>query len=253
MIPCLQKKGWLNTMSMYPNSQSRPIELEYGTDNKAVFNFFNAVYAWMAVALAVTAAVGYVVAQSGIMFGFVKGGGALVLVAMLLGAWGIAWAAQKAAMEIGANVGTVLFMLYAAVIGAMISGIFVIYPMSTLLAAFGMTAGTFGATSLYGYITKRDLSTIGSYLVMAAFGLFFASIANIFIASDALSWVITYAVLFVFIGLTAYETQTLKNLAIEHGDDARLAPRIAVVGSIVLYISFINMFMAILRILGSRR
>lgn len=240
-------------MSMYPGSQARPIELEYGTDNRAVFNFFNAVYAWMAVALAVTAAVGYTVAQTGLMVGLVRNGGAFVIVALMLGAWAVAWGAQKVALQISANLGTVLFMIYAALIGCMISAIFVVYPMSTLLAAFGMTAGTFAAMSLYGYFTKRDLSTIGSYLVMAAFGLFFASIANVFIANNAFSWFITYGVLIVFIGLTAYETQTLKNMAFEYGHDARLAPRLAVVGSIVLYISFINMFLAILRIIGSRK
>jgi FtsH-binding integral membrane protein len=144
-------------------------------------------------------------------------------------------------------------MVYAAVIGAIISWIFIVYPDSTLGAAFLVTGGTFAAMSIYGFVTKRDLSTIGSYLTMAAFGLFFASIANIFFANDALSWVITYGILAVFIGLTAYYTQQLRDTAVQIGENGELASRYAIVGSIMLYIAFINMFMAILRIMGSRK
>jgi hypothetical protein len=242
-------------MSMFPDSQARtrPIELDYGTDNRAVFNFFNAVYAWMFVGLAVTAAVGFFVSQSPTMRQTLYGNGKFGIIALLLGAWVVAWGAQKAALQISATAGTALFLLYAAIIGAMLSGIFIVYPASTLLAAFVLTAGTFGAMSLYGYVTKRDLTTIGSYLVMGAIGLFLASIVNVFIASDGLSWLITYAVLAVFIGLTAYETQKLRNLALEYGHDPQLASRLAVCGSIVLYISFINIFVSILRIIGGRR
>jgi uncharacterized protein len=239
-------------MTMYPDSNARKYELEYGTDSKAVFNFFNAVYAWMAVGLAVTAGVAWGVSQSPALLSvlFVN---KFMVVALLLGAWGIAWGVQKAAETINAVAATLMFVLYAAVIGAIISYIFIVYPMSTIFSAFLITGGTFGAMSLYGFITKRDLSTIGSYLVMGAIGLFFASIVNVFMASDALSWIITYAVLAVFIGLTAYETQKLKQFAQDHADNADLASRMAIIGSLVLYISFINMFMAILRILGNRK
>jgi hypothetical protein len=240
-------------MSMFPNSQTRPIELGYGTDNRAVFNFFNAVYAWMFLGLAVTAAVGFFCSQSPTMLRAMYGNGKSGIVALMLGAWVVAWLAQKAALQISAAAGTVLFLVYAALIGAMLSGIFIVYPASTLLAAFVLTAGTFGAMSLYGYFTKRDLTTIGSYLVMGVIGLFLASIVNVFLANDALSWFITYAVLAVFIGLTAYETQQLRTLAQEHGHDHKLASRLAVCGSIMLYISFINIFVSILRIMGGRR
>jgi FtsH-binding integral membrane protein len=239
-------------MSMYPNSQTRPVQLEYGTDNKAVFNFFNAVYAWMAVGLAVTAAVGFFVAKSGLVYQLF-GIGRFGIIAVALGAWAVAWAAQRAALNMNANLATVLYMLYAVVLGVLLSSIFIVYSNATLVSAFLLTGGVFGAMSVYGFITKRDLTTIGSYLVMAVIGLFIASIVNIFFASDLLSWVITYAVLFVFIGITAYETQALKNLAIDHAHDGRKAASLAIFGSIVLYISFINIFMSILRILGNRR
>jgi FtsH-binding integral membrane protein len=106
---------------------------------------------------------------------------------------------------------------------------------------------------MYGFVTKRDLTGIGSFLVMGAIGLFIASLVNVFIASNALSWVITYAVLGVFIGITAYETQRLRNMAEQHAGNADLSGRLAIVGALVLYIAFINIFLSILRILGSRR
>ncbi|HEY7089476.1 MAG TPA: Bax inhibitor-1/YccA family protein [Tepidisphaeraceae bacterium] len=241
-------------MTMYPDSSSnaRRLELEYGTDDKVVFNFFNAVYAWMAVGLGVTAAVAFGVSQSPALLKFLYAN-KFLYVAMLLGAWGIAMAVQSVAARISATAATAMFVLYAAVIGAIISFIFVVYPISTIVGAFVMTGGTFGVMSVYGFVTKRDLSGFGSFLIMGAIGLFLASIVNVFLASNAFSWLITYAVLGVFVGLTAYDTQRLKKLAQDHAHDANIASRLAIVGSLVLYISFINMFMSILRILGNRR
>ena len=242
-------------MSMFPGSgaQRKPWELEYGSYDRPMARFFNTVYAWMAVGLAVTAAVAYFVSQSQVGLQMVYGGGKGMLVAILLGMFAISWGVQSAAMRINANVATGLFLLYSALMGALLSGIFVVYKMQTIGGAFLMTAGTFGAMSVYGFVTKRDLTGIGSILVMAAIGLFLASIVNIFLASNGLSWIITYAVLAVFIGITAYETQKLKVMASQFGSDPNMAPRIAIIGSLILYISFINLFTSILRIMGDRR
>ncbi|MBC7784456.1 MAG: Bax inhibitor-1/YccA family protein [Burkholderiales bacterium] len=240
-------------MSMFPQSGVRPVELEYGADNRVVFNFFNAVYGWMAVALAVTAAVAYLVSQTPSVMSALYGSGSFGIIALFLGAWALAYGAQHAAVKINANLGIFLFMCYAALIGALISGIFIVYPKATLVSAFVLTAGTFACMSIYGFVTRRDLTTIGSYLVMAAFGLFFASIVNVFFASDALSWFLTYAILLVFVGLVAFHTQQLRNMATEIGSDGNRAGRYAVVGSIILYIAFINIFMSILRIMGGRK
>lgn len=242
-------------MSMFPGSgaQRKPWELEYGSYDRPMARFFNTVYAWMAVGLAVTAAVAYFVSQSQAGLQMVYGGGKGMLVAILLGMFAISWGVQSAAMRINANVATGLFLLYSAMMGALLSGIFVVYKMQTIGGAFLMTAGTFGAMSVYGFVTKRDLTGIGSILVMAAIGLFLASIVNIFLASNGLSWIITYAVLAVFIGITAYETQKLKVMASQFGSDPNMAPRIAIIGSLILYISFINLFTSILRIMGDRR
>jgi len=137
--------------------------------------------------------------------------------------------------------------------GLLLSAIFIVYPVQTIVAAFLMTGGLFGAMSVYGFVTKRDLTTMGSYLIMGALGLFAASLVNLFLASNALSWFITYAVLAVFIGITAYETQRLRNWAIQFEGNREMLTRIAIVGSLMLYISFINMFLSVLRILGSRK
>jgi uncharacterized protein len=236
-------------MSQFPGVEYRDRVLGYGTDDKAVFNFFNAVYAWMAVGLAVTAAVSWYAAQSS----FMLTGGRGIAVAFLLGAALLAFAIRGAAARINPGVATALFILYAAVIGAAIAPIFVVYRMGTIIAAFGMTGGLFAIMSVYGFVTKRDLTRMGSILIMCAVGLFLATLVNIFLASNALSWVITYAVLAVFIGLTAYETQELKQIAIQYAGNPSMAARFAIIGSLNLYISFINMFMSILRILGDRR
>jgi FtsH-binding integral membrane protein len=240
---------------MFPDSSSsrKPWELEYARDDKGMVKFFNVVYAWMAVGLAVTAAVAYFVSQSQAGLQIVYGGGKGMLVVIMLGMFAIAWGTQTAALKINANVATALFLLYSALMGALISGIFVVYKMQTIGAAFLITGGTFAAMSVYGFVTKRDLTRIGSILVMCAFGLFFASLVNIFLGSNGLSWVITYGVLAVFIGITAYETQNLKNMAAQFGMDSDMAPRIAIIGSLLLYISFINLFLSILRILGDRK
>ena len=238
-------------MSQYP-SQSQPYELEYGTDESVTFNFFNAVYAWMCVGLAVTAMVAWFVSRNTAMLEALHSKGTIVMI--LLGAWGLSIFIQSIAHKISPMVATGLFLIYATMIGAVLSFIFIVYEPGLIAAAFIITAGTFGAMSVYGFITKRDLSGIGSVLIMCAVGLFMASLANVlFIGSVNFSWFITYAVLAVFIGITAWETQRLKQIAHATAGNPTMASRMAIIGSLVLYISFINMFVAILRILGSRK
>src|SRR5262245_27927474 len=155
-------------MSMYPQSGAgrKPWELEYGTTDRTLFNFFNAVYAWMAVGLAVTAAVAWGVAQSPAMLRAIYGG-PFIMVAAAIGMFVVALAAQHVALRVGAAAGTALFLLYAALMGMFISYIFVIYKMQTIGVAFLLTGGVFGVMSVYGYVTKRDLTSIRSLCFMA--------------------------------------------------------------------------------------
>lgn len=237
-------------MSQFPNA--RKVELEYGTDENVVFNFFNAVYAWMAVGLAVTAVVGWTFAKNDALLAAVYGN-RIGYLAIGLGAFAIAYLVQTVAMRISAMAATALFILYAAVIGALISGIFRFYDPKVLISSFVITGGVFGGMSVFGFITKKDLTSMGSILIMCVWGLILASVVNIFVASDFLSWMITYAVLAVFIGLTAYDTQKLKNIALATQGNRDLASRYAIIGSLNLYVDFLNIFLSILRIMGSRR
>jgi uncharacterized protein len=237
-------------MSMFPDSDTRRVGLEYSTEDRALFTFFNTVYAWMAVGLALTGVVAYGTAHYEPLRMVASGPLGLVIG---LGAFVVALAAQSVAMRIGAAAGTALYLLYAALLGVLISYIFTRYPMVTLGSAFLLTAGTFGGMSVYGFVTKRDLTGMGSILIMCVWGLIIASVVNFFFASNAISWLITYAVLAVFIGLVAYYTQYLKNFAMQNMHSPDMMSRVAVVGSLLLYAAFINLFLSLLRILGDRR
>jgi FtsH-binding integral membrane protein len=242
-------------MSQVPNQfgyRSERLDYESGAETLTVAQFFNTVYAWMCVGLALSACVAWYFSQNiellRVIYGN-KGGFA----AIGLGAFAIAWYVQSQAGRLTSTVATILFLLYAAIIGALISGIFLVYSPRTLISAFLLTAGTFGGMSVYGFVTKRDLSRIGSIAVMLALGFVVASFVNLWLQNDALGWVITYAILVLFVIITAYETQNLRQIAIQFANSPEMASRYAIVGSLVLYIAFINLFLAILRILGSRR
>jgi FtsH-binding integral membrane protein len=238
-------------MSQFENA--RTWDLDYANDARTVSRFFNTVYAWMAVGLAWTAVVAWFVAHTPSLLQLVYGNGPGVMLVFALGLFAIAWITQSAALKLGAGVGTLLFMTYATLMGVMISGIFIMYELDTIGAAFFVTGGVFAVMSIYGFVTKRDLSTIGSIAVMGLFGLFAASLVNLFVASDALSWFITYGVVLVTVAIIAYQTQNLRAIATElHGNEAML-PRYAIIGSLILYIAFINLFLSILRIMGDRR
>ncbi len=240
-------------MSQFPQTQR--VELEYGTDSSVMVSFFNMVYAWMAVGLAVTAAVSWYVSKNDALLSIFAGGGTLFTVFIFLAMFGIAMLVQTAALKISAGLGTLLFMVYATLMGALLAPIYIIYDVKTIGAAFALTGGVFAVMSVIGFITKKDLTKLGMILTMALVGLILASFVNLFFfsADGILSWAVTYGILAVFIGLTAYQTQMLKNTAMQLRDQPDLLQRYAIIGSLVLYIAFINMFMAILRILGDRR
>jgi FtsH-binding integral membrane protein len=244
-------------MSQFPNpyagSRGRDmLDYDSGVNTLSVAQFFNTVYAWMCVGLAVTAVVGWYVSQNMDALRLVYSNKGTYL-AIGLVAFGIAWYVQSQAGKLSVGIATALFLVYAAIIGALISGIFVVYPAKTLTAAFVVTGGVFGSMSVYGFVTKRDLTRIGSTAIMILWGFILASVVNVFLASSALDWVITYGILILFIAITAYQTQHLREIALQLGDNPALAQRYAIVGSLVLYIAFINLFLSILRILGNRR
>jgi len=151
-------------------------------------------------------------------------------------------------------VATGLFMLYSALTGLTLSSIFVVYTGSSIASTFVVAGGMFGAMSLYGYTTRRDLSRLGSLLFMALIGIVLASVVNIWLKSSALMWAVTYIGVVVFVGLTAYDTQKLKNMGEQLSvDDKDSFRKYSIVGALTLYLDFINLFLMLLRIFGNRR
>ncbi len=239
-------------MSMYP--QGNVLDYGYaetGERSKLLTKFFHNVYLWMGIALVWTAIVSFIGATSPALRPMMMSKG--VIFTAMIGAFLVSLATQAVALRINVVAGLFMFMLYSTLIGVMIAPIWLIYRQSTIGAAFALTGGTFVAMSFVGMITKMDLSKLHSILIMGAIGLFIASLVNIFVASNALSWLVTYAVVIIFTGLIATQTQRLKEFAIENGDNATMAGRVAVIGALTLYIAFINLFLAILRILGDRK
>jgi FtsH-binding integral membrane protein len=145
-----------------------------------------------------------------------------------------------------------LFMLYAALLGAALTSIFVAYTGASVARVFFISAASFGALSLYGYTTQRDLSAMGSFLIMGLFGIIIASLVNIFLKSSGLDWAISVIGVGVFAGLTAYDTQRIKEMYDSMDDDGTMG-RKAVMGALSLYLDFINLFLMLLRLVGDRR
>ncbi|KAB2835661.1 MAG: Bax inhibitor-1/YccA family protein [Caedimonadaceae bacterium] len=145
-----------------------------------------------------------------------------------------------------------LFWIYSGIMGLSMASIFLVYTGTSVAKVFFITAGTFAATSLYGYVTKRDLSGFGSFLFMGLIGILIASLVNIFLKSSGLDFMISIIGVGVFVGLTAYDTQMIKNLYAD-SDNQEVATKKAVIGALSLYLDFINMFIFLLRLLGNRR
>jgi FtsH-binding integral membrane protein len=233
----------------FGQASSQPLDYRAGESEVTVAQFFNAVYAWMAVGLAVTAAVAYWIAMTK-PFALLN---PMALIGIIIAQLILVVTISRAVKSISASAATALFLLYAALNGLMFSVLFLVYRLPTLGSTFIVTAGMFGAVSLYGYVTKRDLTRLGSMLFMALIGLILASVVNMFLHNPTLYWLISYAGVLIFVGLTAYDTQKLKQIALQTGSDPAMAHRMSVVGSLILYLDFINLFLLLLRIMGNRR
>jgi len=153
-------------------------------------------------------------------------------------------------MSLGAAQAT--FWGYAALMGVSLAPVLLLYTGASVAQTFFITAATFGAMSLYGYTTKRDLSGLGSFLFMGLIGLIIASVVNIFLASSMMQWVISVAGVLIFTGLTAYDTQWIKEMYVAN-DDGTVSGRKAILGALKLYLDFINLFMMLMRLMGDRR
>jgi len=147
---------------------------------------------------------------------------------------------------------TIMFALYSVINGAVLSFIFVAYSTTIITKTFLITAGMFGAMSFYGYVTKKDLSSIGKILMMALIGLIIATIVNIFLKSSGFDFILSYLGVAIFVGLTAYDTQKIKEILATAEDAGESAQKMALMGALSLYLDFINLFLYLLRIFGNR-
>lgn len=171
---------------------------------------------------------------------------------LLIGELALVWYLSSAIHRLSPQSATLLFLLYAGINGVTMSLIFLLYTTASIASTFLVTAGTFGVMSFYGYMTKTNLSSIGNLCFMALIGLIIASVVNIFLVNDVLTLVISYVGVLVFVGLTAYDTQKIKESALHaQGEDG--IHRHAIMGALSLYLDFINLFLMLLRILGGRR
>ena len=144
------------------------------------------------------------------------------------------------------------FWIFAALMGASLASIFIVYTQMSIARVFFITSGTFGAMSIYGYTTKKDLTKLGSFLMMGLFGIIIASIVNIFMKSSMMYFVISILGVLIFVGLTAYDTQKIKNMYLA-SDSGEVMGKKAVMGALTLYLDFINLFIMLLRLFGQRR
>ncbi|MGA8890927.1 MAG: Bax inhibitor-1/YccA family protein [Anaeromyxobacteraceae bacterium] len=210
--------------------------------------FMASVYRWMTLGLLVTAGVAFYVASTPSVLQVVFGN-KMVFWGLVIAQFGLVIALSAAVNKLSAGTAGALFLLYSALTGATISVVLLAYTGASVASAFAVTAGTFLAMSIYGTVTKRDLTSWSAFLFMGLIGVVIASVVNIFTKSSMVSWVISAAAVVVFTGLTAYDTQRLRRMAVAGSSIAALP----VNGALSLYLNFINLFLSILNIFGGRR
>ncbi len=236
-------------MDRYPRSNGSIVERA----NSGIQAYMAQVYGWMTCGLLLTAFVAWYASQSPEIMGFIFSS-QITFFGLVILQLALVFVISGMVNRLSGTVSTALFMLYSALTGLTMASIFILYTQSSIAGTFVVAAGMFGAMSLYGYTTKRDLSGMGSMLFMALIGIVLASVVNIWLKSTALMWAVTYIGVVVFVGLTAYDTQKLKNMG-EHlsPDDKDNFRKYSIVGALTLYLDFINLFLMLLRIFGNRR
>ena len=210
------------------------------------------VYGWMAMALVITALTAYYVARSPQLIQLIFTNQP-VLWALIIGEFGLVLGLSAAINRLSLTTATIMFVLYSVINGATLSVIFLVYTMSSITSVFFITAGTFAAMSAFGYFTKTDLSSWGKILLMALIGIIIATIVNIFLKSSGLEMIVNYLGVLIFVGLTAYDVQKIKQMLLQAPDAGEGLQKLALLGALSLYLDFINLFIYLLRILGSRR
>ena len=222
--------------------------------NKSVQTaLFRSVYVWMALALAITGFVALYVAKSYTLLNAMAENNFLFW-GLLIAEVGLVMYLSARIHRISFSTATILFIVYSVLNGVTMSILFMVYTMSSIATTFFVTAGTFGATALYGYVTKKDLTRIGNLCIMGVIGLIIASLVNLFLHNSMMDLIISYIGVLLFVGLTAYDSQKIKQLLSDDSIEINeTTQKIALMGSLTLYLDFINLFIYLLRILGDRK
>ncbi len=213
---------------------------------------FRNVYLWMSMALALTALTAYTVAGSETLLQAIFTNRALFF-GLIIGELALVFILAANILRMSFLTATLMFIAYSVVNGTTLSVIFLVYDLGSIGLTFLVTAGMFGAMSLYGFVTGRDLSSWGNLLFMALVGVVIASLVNLFLKSETLMWIVTYIGIVLFVGLTAYDTQRIKRMIHSGAAVDETMQKLALLGALSLYLDFVNLFLYMLRLLGNRR
>lgn len=234
------------------NDLDRLIREQEGSLSLAFPALMRKVYVWMTLALVLTGITAFGVASSpSLMMTIIQT--PAIMWGLIIAELAIVIAISAAINRLSLTTATLLFVLYSVLNGATFSLIFAVYTMSSIANVFFITAGTFGVMAAYGYFTKRDLSSWGKLLLMALIGLIIATLVNVFLVkSSGFDLILSYAGVLIFVGLTAYDTQKIKQMLAMQTDMGEGAQKVALLGALSLYLDFINLFLYLLRIFGRR-
>ena len=210
------------------------------------------VFVWMTLALAITGLTAYGVATSPTILSLIFSS-KVTFFGLIIAEFALVFAISGAINRLSLSTATLLFILYSVINGATLSSIFFVFSVATISKVFFITAGTFGAMALVGYTTKTDLTSMGKLLFMALMGIIIASVVNMFVASSGLDLILSYVGVLVFVGLTAYDTQKIKQMCQAAPDAGESSQKLALIGALSLYLDFINLFLYLLRIFGNNR
>ena len=210
------------------------------------------VFVWMTLALAITGLTAYGVATSPAILSLIFSS-KVTFFGLIIAEFALVFAISGAINRLSLSTATLLFILYSVINGATLSSIFFAFSVATIGKVFFITAGTFGAMALVGYTTKTDLTSMGKLLFMALLGIIIASVVNMFVGSSGLDLILSYVGVLVFVGLTAYDTQKIKQMCQSAPDAGESTQKLALIGALSLYLDFINLFLYLLRIFGNNR
>jgi len=230
-----------------------PISFVRERSEVQINEFVRSVYNWMAIGLALTGIIAFYVSKNLDLLRIISN--PLIQIVFFVVIIGLVVSISGMINRMSAGTATGLFVVYSSLMGVFLAPIFIVYTQASIASTFFICAGTFVGCSIYGWTTKRDLTSLGGFFMMGLIGIIIASLVNIFIQSSAMYYMIGYIGVIVFVGLTAYDTQKLRNMALTQpaGLDGEVVRKGAILGALSLYLDFINLFLMLLRIFGQSR